>query len=315
MTTSKTNRLLGAAIAIAGLASLSATSGFAQTFTEGGVAGTTSSDTWGQGFVVGLEATPDPGLTEGDEVTLVDFTSYRASAGFGDPDADVYLVITEGTFFDWNGELDDWTPTTADLVAVSTNSFNPSTLAANDAMTFTFDSSAVLLAGSNYGAVYATIDENDMVTPVQVGSIIGDWYEDELLGIWLPVQNHGDQELFEASALFADYDGEGSLDGCQLGCDISFLVTFSVGAGLEGDLNGDGFVGLDDLDIILTAWNQSVTAGSEPDPSGDGFVGLDDLDLVLNNWNAGTAPAAAVVPEPATLGLLSLGGLALLRRK
>ncbi len=100
--------------------------------------------------------------------------------------------------------------------------------------------------------------------------------------------------------------------------DISFenFRMYVPGEDLEGDLNGDGFVGLDDLDIILSAWNQSVPpADAAADPSGDGFVGLDDLDLVLNNWNAGTPPATAVVPEPATLGLISLGGLALLRRK
>ncbi len=70
---------------------------------------------------------------------------------------------------------------------------------------------------------------------------------------------------------------------------------------LEGDLNGDGFVGLDDLDIVLGAWNQSVPpADASADPSGDGFVGLDDLDIVLNNWNAGTPSAGDMdIPEPA----------------
>ncbi len=84
---------------------------------------------------------------------------------------------------------------------------------------------------------------------------------------------------------------------------------------LAGDLNGDGFVGLDDLDIILGAWNQNVPPADEAaDPSGDGFVGLDDLDIVLNNWNAGTPPAS-VVPEPATLALVGFGALAALRRR
>ncbi len=83
---------------------------------------------------------------------------------------------------------------------------------------------------------------------------------------------------------------------------------------LEGDLNDDGFVGLDDLDIVLGAWNQNVPpADPAADPSGDGFVGLDDLDIVLNNWNAGTPPVAAV-PEPMTGGML-LVGLALLHRR
>ena len=84
---------------------------------------------------------------------------------------------------------------------------------------------------------------------------------------------------------------------------------------LEGDLNGDGFVGLDDLDIVLGAWNQSVPpADVSADPSGDGFVGLDDLDIVLNNWNAGTPSSATAVPEPGALSLLGVLGLSVLKR-
>ncbi len=70
-------------------------------------------------------------------------------------------------------------------------------------------------------------------------------------------------------------------------------VYTEAGTAIDGDLNGDGFVGLDDLDLVLGNWNQNVTPGDKlsGDPSGDGFVGLDDLDIVLGNWNAGT-PAA-----------------------
>ncbi len=85
---------------------------------------------------------------------------------------------------------------------------------------------------------------------------------------------------------------------------------------IPGDLDGDGFVGLDDLDIILTRWNTTVPAGEllQGDPSGDGFVGLDDLDIVLNNWNSGTPSSAGVIPEPASIALLGLGWGVLLRR-
>jgi hypothetical protein len=85
---------------------------------------------------------------------------------------------------------------------------------------------------------------------------------------------------------------------------------------LDGDLDGDGFVGITDLNIVLGNWNQNVAAGDESvgDPSGDGFVGIEDLNVVLGNWNAGTPPSAAAVPEPAALALLGLGGLALLKR-
>jgi len=44
--------------------------------------------------------------------------------------------------------------------------------------------------------------------------------------------------------------------------------------------------------------------------NGDNIVDDDDLSLLLANWTGSGA-----VPEPMTLGLLTLGGLAVLRRR
>lgn len=318
MSICKTIRGIGIPTAAAGLTLCLVSASSAQTFTEGIISGGNWSDTVGQGFIVGLEPTPDPALAVDDPVQLDEFLTFRAGAGFGDPDADVFLAITDGAYFDWNGDPDgSFIPTVTDMIAISTNSFNPSTLAASDPMAFTFDSSAQLAYGGMYGAVYVTIDASDNVTPIIVGSLTGDWALDELLGVWLPEQNHGIQDQFEASALYADFDGEGSLDGCQLACDMSFQATFSVAGALAGDLNLDGFVGIEDLNIVLGEWNASPPTNLAADPTEDGFVGIEDLNIVLGNWNAGTPPSAgAVVPEPTTAAtLLILSGLAFTGRR
>jgi hypothetical protein len=95
-------------------------------------------------------------------------------------------------------------------------------------------------------------------------------------------------------------------------------ITIAVTALIDGDLDGDGFVGIADLNVVLGAWNQAVTTGDAMagDPSGDGFVGIEDLNLVLGNWNAGTPPGDnAVIPEPTAAALLGLGMTMLTTRK
>jgi len=64
-----------------------------------------------------------------------------------------------------------------------------------------------------------------------------------------------------------------------------------IGAGSDatnclGDADGNGTVNLDDLNLVLTSFGQSVTPGTGGDVDGNGSVNLDDLNLVLTNFGA-----------------------------
>jgi len=136
-------------------------------------------------------------------------------------------------------------------------------------------------------------------------------------------------QLFDSTAIFevGRYGGSprwtGLLDEVRISDTLlapsELLNPFDPGADIPGDLNSDGFVGGDDLDIVRSFWGQSVTPGNllEGDPSEDGFVGGDDLDIVRGNWGQGTPPAPTSVPEPSALALAAAGLIALitLRRR
>lgn len=93
---------------------------------------------------------------------------------------------------------------------------------------------------------------------------------------------------------------------------------------IRGDATGDGFVGADDLVRILTNWGASgpsvtwdmgdVAPYGDGTNTGDQFIGADDYVEVLTYWGS-TSGSPEPAPEPATLVMLLLGGLVLLRRR
>jgi hypothetical protein len=79
---------------------------------------------------------------------------------------------------------------------------------------------------------------------------------------------------------------------------------------VPGDINGDGLV--DVADYNIWAANVGMTGASwwQGDLNGDGLVDVADYNI----WAANVGKTSST-PEPATLSLLALGGIAMLRRR
>ncbi len=101
--------------------------------------------------------------------------------------------------------------------------------------------------------------------------------------------NNGLFDLREIGPLTGDLDSDGFVGITDLNIVLSdWNKTIFTGDPLQiGEISNDGFVGIEDLNIVLGNWNQFVFPGdtSVGDITGDGFVGIEDLNVVLANWN------------------------------
>ena len=82
-----------------------------------------------------------------------------------------------------------------------------------------------------------------------------------------------------------------------------------------GDINFDGVVDIEDYNIMMANWGQtfpsSLAYAKGKLAGGNDPIGLDDYAILQAAWPDAPPP----IPEPVTMSLLALGGLALLRRR
>ena len=138
----------------------------------------------------------------------------------------------------------------------------------------------------------------------------------------LGVSNDTDSNI--ATVFTLGFDNLGDLDNDIKVAYELFIdnVRILTAGGITGDFNGSGQVEQGDLDLVLQNWGDDTAVTGIPtgwtnDNDSLGQIEQTELDRVLQNWGSTSAPdfAGSAVPEPATLALLSLGGLAMLRRR
>lgn len=275
---------LHTALLVGSLGLITAAPALGVTWTQGNIDNGSASDAFGQNFVIGLEPSADPGLVEGDAVSIDSISFYAGGGGTGA--AETYLVLTDGGWFDWNGEDGTYVPMVGDpgFLGISTNAFDLTSASFGDELNFSF-SSALTTMGAGVSAVFATISD-DVITPIGA-SVAYIRYEETIPGVlWEPVANYGGANNYDAVAMFEDYsddetEADGYLEGADDTSDLSFQVTLSEpAAGILGDYNGDSLVDADDIDL-LTAAIRGGSADTQYDLDGSGAVDAGDLSEMI----------------------------------
>ena len=140
-----------------------------------------------------------------------------------------------------------------------------------------------------------------------------------LLGGFLPLP--GDTfEILTCGSRSGEFASAAGLDHVGGHAGLDLVLTYEddavvlEAAAVPGDANLDAKVNVYDLAALANHYGLTGTDWFEADFNRDGVVNVYDLADLANHYGY-DGTAGAPVPEPATLALLLLGGLALRRRR
>ena len=270
---------------------------------------------------VGGDFGGDPnGSTVWPQTMLVDYVRYwqksTAPVFQGDINNDGFVGIA-----DLNIALGEWNASSAAGTQLSGfSAFNLNgTYAQWDSGTFTSGANDFRVQANDFGGGWYDFTPIDATgeTTLQVKLDVNAGNVADAFNVVL-IDGDGTERVYrflnltpgDDQTLVIDLDDylQDNANGSVPGLDLSTIRTFHV-QGTFG--NGDPGQFMD-----LTFDNLSIGAGGVSllgDVNGDGFVGIADLNIILGEWNQGTPPSV-VVPEPATMAVLSIGLAATLRR-
>ena len=142
--------------------------------------------------------------------------------------------------------------------------------------------------------------------PVPVTSDSGHWAD---LNITSSVYGLGSQEVAMDTSI-----GYG-MRKIPTDLDLAALADLGWSFGANGDANLDGVI--NGADYTLYADNAAATAPtwSQGDFNCDGKIDASDYAIWANAYGPGAGGSTGTVPEPCSLALLAVGGLALVRRR
>ena len=213
-----------ALVAVIAATCLLATGGnlFAITFTS---ANLDDAGTWNtvyvQGFRPSLNASPNPGLSAGDPVSLEQFDFLKS--GFSDSAANIQLAIVNTMWYDYTTQL---TTSSSEFVGISSNTIaSTAGIATGDPISFAFGS-LPLTYGSEYAAVFVNDDGFGNLTPVLVSAMTENYIESPpSSGTFIPTTNYGTDSEFQYAT--SNSISGGFFSTFTFAGDAGFEATFS----------------------------------------------------------------------------------------